>query len=403
MPILRSTCDDMTETLACQSVLDAMNAQIAILDRNGVIVAANRAWFRSVAARSGDRLFRIGAHYRNDWTCEQSVFAAVAPDAPAGIDAVLRGERSSFVQEYARQTTDGERWFRLEALPLRQGGAVIANTDITAQQAIDALDRLRAQYQRLQNRMRRRRRLVHAPRQSLRLLIEQTTRLARANTELQQFTSIVSHELREPLRMITSFLDLLRRHYGEQMDERAKEYVTYAHDGALRMQSLIDKLLAYARLDQHRPAMRPVDCNDVLARAIGMLQVAIAESQAEIAFEPLPVVLGDDVELGLVFRNLISNAIKFRGDERPRISISAQLRTNEWLFMVRDHGVGIPAEDVERIFNIFVRGQRRHQYPGSGIGLAICRKVITRHGGRIWVERPADGGALFCFTLPALP
>lgn len=403
MPILGSTCDDMTETLACQSVLDAMNAQIAILDRNGVIVAANRAWFRSVAARSGDRLFRIGAHYRNDWTCEQSVFAAVAPDAPAGIDAVLRGEQSSFVQEYARQTTDGERWFRLEALPLRQGGAVIANTDITAQQAIDALDRLRTQHQRLQNRMRRRQRLAHAPRQSLRLLIEQTTRLARANTELQQFTSIVSHELREPLRMITSFLDLLRRHYGEQMDERAKEYVTYAHDGALRMQSLIDKLLAYARLDQHRPTMRPVDCNDVLARAIGMLQVAIAESQAEIAFEPLPVVLGDDVELGLVFRNLISNAIKFRGDERPRIFISAQLRTNEWLFMVRDHGVGIPAEDVERIFNIFVRGQRRHQYPGSGIGLAICRKVITRHGGRIWVERPADGGALFCFTLPALP
>lgn len=104
-----------------------------------------------------------------------------------------------------------------------------------------------------------------------------------------------------------------------------------------------------------------------------------------------------------MFRNLISNAIKFHGDERPRIAISAQLRTNEWLFMVRDHGVGIPAEDMEHIFNIFVRGQRRHQYPGSGIGLAICRKVITRHGGRIWVERPADGGALFCFTLPALP
>lgn len=300
MPILGSTCDDMLETLACQSVLDAMNAQIAILDRNGVIVAANRAWFRSVAAQSGERLFRIGAHYRNDWTCEQSVFAAVAPDAPAGIDAVLRGERSSFVQEYARQTDDGEHWFRLEALPLRQGGAVIANTDITAQQAIDALDRLRKQHQRLQNRVRRRR-LAHAPRQSLRLLIEQTTRLARANTELQQFTSIVSHELREPLRMITSFLDLLRRHYGEQLDERAKEYVTYAHDGALRMQSLIDKLLAYARLDQHRPVMRPVDCNDVLARAIGMLQVSIAESQAEITFEPLPVVLGDDVELGWCF------------------------------------------------------------------------------------------------------
>lgn len=403
MPIGASTRDDTPETIACQSVLDAMNAHIAVLDRNGVIIAANRAWFRSVAAQSGDRLFRIGAHYRDDWTCEQSVFADVAPDAPAGIDAVLRGERSSFVREYARQTGEGERWFRLEALPLRQGGAVLANTDITAQHAIETLTRLREQYQRLQNRGRRRRRLAYAPRRSLRLLIEQTTRLARANTELQQFTSIVSHELREPLRMVSSFLDLLRRQYGEQLDERANEYIAYAHDGAVRMQSLIDKLLAYARLDQHRPAMRPVDCNDVLARAIGMLQVAIAESQAEITFDPLPAVLGDDVELGLVFRNLISNAIKFRGDERPRIHIGARRQTNEWLFTVRDHGIGIPAEDVERIFAMFVRGQSRRQHPGSGIGLAICRRVITRHGGRIWVERPADGGALFCFTLPALP
>ncbi|MCS6842202.1 MAG: ATP-binding protein [Roseiflexus sp.] len=403
MPILASTHDDASETIACQSVLDALNAQIAILDQNGVIIAANRAWFRSVAARSGDRLFRIGACYRDDWTAEQSIFAAVAPDAPAGIDAVLRGEQLSFVREYCRQTEAGERWFRLEALPLRQGGVALVNTDITAQQALEALAHLRERHQRLQNRLRRRRRLAHAPRQSLRLLIEQTTRLARANAELQQFTSVVSHELREPLRMVSSFLDLLRRRYGEQLDERANEYIAYAYDGAMRMQSLIEKLLAYARLDQRRPAMRPVDCNDVLARAIGMLQVAIAESQADITFDPLPTVLGDDVELGLVFRNLISNAIKFCGDERPRIHIGAQRRTNEWLFTVRDHGIGIPASDAERIFDMFVRGQSRRQYPGSGIGLAICRKVITRHGGRIWVERPADGGSLFCFTLPALP
>jgi signal transduction histidine kinase len=403
MPILASTHDDTPETIACQSVLDALNAQIAVLDRNGVIIAANRAWFRLIAAQSGDRLFRIGAHYRDDWTCEQSVFADVVPDAPAGIDAVLRGERSSFVQEYSRPTDDGERWFRLEALPLREGGVALVNTDITAQPAVEALVRLREQHQRLQDRVRRRRRLAHAPRQSLRLLIEQTTRLARANTELQQFTSIVSHELREPLRMVVSFLDLLRRRYGEQLDDRANEYIAYAHDGATRMQAIIDKLLAYARLDQHRSVVRPVDCNDVLARAIGMLQVAIAESRAEITFDPLPVVFGDDVELGLVFRNLISNAIKFRGDERPRIHIGAQRRMNEWLFTVRDHGIGIPAEDVERIFDIFVRGQSRRQYPGSGIGLAICRKVIIRHGGRIWVERPVDGGSLFCFTLPALP
>ncbi len=403
MPILASTCDDMPETIACQSVLDAITAQIAVLDRKGIIIAANRAWFRLVAAKSGDHLFRIGTCYRDDWNREQSVFAVAAPDAPAGIEAVLRGECDSFVQEYCRQTADGERWFRLEAMPLKQGGVVLSNTDITAQHAIEALTRLREQHQRLQDRVRRRRRLAHGPRQSLRLLIEQTTRLARANTELQQFTSIVSHELREPLRMVVSFLDLFRRHYGEQLDGRADEYITYAHDGAMRMQSLIDKLLAYARLDQHRPVMRPIDCNDALARAIGMLQVAIAESQAKITFDSMPVVLGDDVEIGLVFRNLISNAIKFCGDERPRIHISAQRRMNEWLFTVRDYGIGVPASDVERIFDMFVRGQSRRQYPGSGIGLAICRKVIIRHGGRIWVERPADGGSLFCFTLPALP
>ncbi|MGC9040218.1 MAG: PAS domain-containing protein, partial [Roseiflexus sp.] len=223
MPVLASTHDDTPETIACQSVLDALNAQIAVLDRNGVIIAANRAWFRLVAAQSGDRLFRIGAHYRDDWTCEQSVFADVVPNAPAGIDAVLRGERSSFVQEYSRPTDDGEHWFRLEALPLREGGVALVNTDITAQPAVEALVRLREQHQRLQDRVRRRRRLAHAPRQSLRLLIEQTTRLARANTELQQFTSIVSHELREPLRMVVSFLDLLRRRYGEQLDDRANE------------------------------------------------------------------------------------------------------------------------------------------------------------------------------------
>lgn len=403
MPVIASTYDEAPDTIACQSVLDAIRAQIAILDRSGVIIAANRAWFRSVAAPGGDQLFRIGTCYRDDWNRERSVFAGVAPDAPEGIEAVLRGDRSSFTHEYCCQTADGERWFRLEAMPLREGGVVLSNTDITAQQAIEALNRLREQHRRLQNRVRRRRRLAHGPRQSLRLLIEQTTRLARANIELQQFTSVVSHELREPLRMVTGFLDLFRRHYGEQLDERAGEYITYAHDGALRMQSLIDKLLAYARLDQHRPAMRPVDCNDVLARAIGILQVTIAESQAHITFDELPVVLGDDVELGLVFRNLISNAIKFCGDKHPRIHIGAQRQTNEWLFTVRDYGLGIPAEDAERIFDMFVRVQSRRRFPGSGIGLAICRKVIVRHGGRIWVERPADGGSLFCFTLPALP
>ncbi len=397
-----SICDDRSETIACQGVLDAINAQIAVLDRHGVIVAANRAWLRSVAAQSGDHLLRVGAHYRDAWNDDQSIFAGVAREASEGIAAVVRGERACFTCEYRRQTEEGERWFRLEATALKQGGAVLTNTDITAHQVHEMPTRLREQNQRLQRRMRRRQRLTRAPRQLLRLLIEQTTRLARANAELQQFTSVVSHELREPLRMVTGFLDLLQRRYGGQLDEHAREYVAFAYDGAARMQSLIEKLLAYARLDQHPPDIHPVDCNDVLARAIGMLLVAIDESQAEITFDPLPTVAGDDVELGLVFRNLLSNAIKFHGNERPRIHIGAQRQMNEWLFTVRDHGIGIAEEDTRRIFDIFVRTHSRSRFPGNGIGLAICRKVITRHGGRIWVERPADGGSLFCFTLPAL-
>ncbi|MGQ9547045.1 MAG: sensor histidine kinase [Roseiflexus sp.] len=397
-----SICDDRPETIACQGVLDAINAQIAVLDRQGIIVAANQAWLRSTAAQSGDHLLRVGANYRDAWNDDRSIFAGEAREASEGIAAVVRGERACFTCEYPRKTEEGERWFRLEATALKQGGAVLINTDITARQVHATLIRLREQNQRLRGRMQRRQRLTRAPRQSLRLLIEQTTRLARVNAELQQFTSVVSHELREPLRTVTGFLDLLRRRYGDQLDERAQEYVSFAYDGAARMQSLIDKLLAYARLDQHRIEMRPVDCNDVLARAIGMLQVAIDESQAEITFDPLPTVAGDDVELGLVFRNLLSNAIKFHGDDRPRIHIRAQRQMNEWLFTVRDHGIGIAEEDTRRIFDMFVRAHSRSRFPGNGIGLAICRKVITRHGGRIWVERPADGGSLFCFTLPAL-
>jgi signal transduction histidine kinase len=397
-----SICDDTPETIACQSILDAINTQIAVLDRHGVIVAANRAWLRSVAAKSDDHLFWIGTNYRDAWNDDESIFTRVVREALEGIAAALRGERACFTCEYCRKTEDGERWFRLEATALKQGGAVLTNTDITAHQVHAMLTRLREQNQRLQSQMRRRQRLTRAPRQSLRLLIEQTTRLARANAELQQFTSVVSHELREPLRMVTGFLDLLRRRHGDQLDEHAREYVSFAYDGAARMQSLIEKLLAYARLDQHRPDIRPVDCNDVLARAIGMLQVAIDESQAEITFDPLPTVAGDDVELGLVFRNLLSNAIKFHGNERPRIHIGAQRQKNEWLFTVRDHGIGIAVEDTRRIFDMFVRTHSRSRFPGNGIGLAICRKVITRHGGRIWVERPADGGSLFCFTLPVL-
>jgi len=391
-------------TITGQGVLDALTAQIAVLDRNGAIVMANQAWRRFVATQSGERAtLEVGASYRDVWRDGRGISGPGAHDAQQGIEAVLRGDMEYFATEYQRRSGADGRWFRLEATSLQAGGAVLTHTDITAQHVAEYTARLYEQRQRLRGRLRRRRRIAQGRRQSMRLLVEQSAQLARANAELKQFASVVSHELHEPLRMVARFLELLRRRYGGRLDAQADEYIGYAYDGAVRMQALIDKLLAYTRLDRPGRPPRPVDCDDVLARAIGVLQVALTESQAEVTFDPMPTVLGDDVEIGLVFRNLISNAIKFCGPGHPRIHIGARREGDRWLFSVRDYGIGIAPGDAERIFDMFVRAQNRDAYPGNGIGLAICRKVVMRYGGRIWVESPADGGALFCFTLPAAP
>lgn len=383
------------------SILDALTIQIAVLNRDGIIIEANSAWLRAIAARSGGRLLGIGAHYRAVWDDNHGVFAAGEHDILTGIEQVLRGERKQFTIEYAAHTYAQTRWVRLEATALKHGAVVLAQTDLTSDAISERIARLGAQNQHLRDRLRRRKRLPRGPRQSMRLLLERSTQLMRLNTELQEFTSVVSHELREPLRMVASFIHLLQRRYGGQFDQQANEYIHYAADGAQRMQALIDALMDYARVDRSARKLQVVDCDDALARAIAILQEPITASQAQITYDPMPTVLGNDVEISLVFRNLISNAIKFHGAEPPRIHIGARFEAAEWRFSVRDHGIGVDLSDADRIFDIFVRAQNRRDHSGSGIGLAICRKVITRHGGRIWVENPADGGARFCFTLPA--
>lgn len=383
------------------SILDALTIKIAVLNRDGIIIEANSAWLRDAAARSGGRLLGIGTDYRAGWDDDDGLFAVGAYDILAGIEQVLRGERKRFTFEYAMRVSDEKRWVRLEAAALKDGDIVLAHTDLTSDAISERIARLGAQNQHLRDRLRRRKRLPAGPRQSMRLLLERSTQLTRLNTELQEFTSVVSHELREPLRMVASFIHLLQRRYGGQFDQQANEYIHYAADGAQRMQALIDALMDYARVDHGARKPQAVDCDDALARAIAILQETIAANQAHITYDPMPTVLGNDVEISLVFRNLISNAIKFHGAAPPRIHIGARREGTEWRFSVRDHGIGVDLNDADRIFDIFVRAQNRRDHPGSGIGLAICRKVITRHGGRIWVENPADGGARFCFTLPA--
>lgn len=224
--------------------------------------------------------------------------------------------------------------------------------------------------------------------------------LSRSNSDLQQFAYVASHDLQEPLRMVASYVQLLAKRYRGQLDSDADEFIAYAVDGAKRMQHLINDLLAYSRVTSQGHVFEPVDCNGVLEEVLNNVRVAVEESRAVVTHDPLPTVMADERQLVQLFQNLIANAIKFHGKEPPIVHLSAEQQSGEWLFSVRDHGIGMDAQYAERIFVIFQRLHDREEYPGTGIGLAICKKIVERHGGKIWVVSETGQGATFYFTLP---
>ncbi len=233
-------------------------------------------------------------------------------------------------------------------------------------------------------------------------LASRAAQLARSNRELEQFSYIASHDLQEPLRMVGSYTQLLEQRYGPQLDDDAREFLRYAREGATRMRELIDALLSYSRIDTRAEPFQRVAADDVLNVAVSNLRGALVQSGAVLHRTPLPIVEVDRIQLGQVFQNLIGNAVKFHGPKPPQIWIGAERRGAEWLFTVRDDGIGIPPEYQERIFIIFQRLHTREEYPGTGIGLAVCKKVVERHGGKLWVESsgvPGEG-TTFLFTLP---
>jgi len=230
-------------------------------------------------------------------------------------------------------------------------------------------------------------------------LVRQAIDLQRVNAELQQFAYIVSHDLGEPLRMVTNFVSLLAQRYQGKLDADADEYIGFAVDGARRMQQMLQDLLAYIRTGGQPQVFAPVDGEALLARVCTDLQMAIADAEAEITHEPLPTVQGDATLLGQVLQNLIGNALKFRGKEPPYIHVSAQRGGNHWRFAIRDNGIGLAPQHAERIFQVFQRLHTRSEYAGTGIGLAICKKIVEQHGGRIWVESRPGEGAIFYFTV----
>jgi len=223
--------------------------------------------------------------------------------------------------------------------------------------------------------------------------------LRRSNIEIEQFAHVASHDLQEPLRMVTSYLQLIERRYSDRLDSDGKEFIGFAVDGAKRMKELINDLLEFSRTGTSNARFREVDAASILEHAVDNLKTAIEESSARITAGALPIIVGDPVLLTQVFQNIIANAIKFQKGSVPRVHISARHQDAEWIFTISDNGIGIKPEHVDRIFRIFERLHTSEEYPGSGIGLAITRKIVERHEGKIWVDSRPGSGSTFHFSI----
>ncbi len=225
--------------------------------------------------------------------------------------------------------------------------------------------------------------------------------LARYNAELERFTYVTAHHLQEPLRTVVSYTQLLDKYANEQLDAKAQRYMTFVTDAAVHMKHLLRDLLVYIELDKRSLKLADISSEEVLNHVLHTLRDVIQERHARVEHDALPVVHADPSQLAEVFRHLLDNALKFQGISPPRIRVTAQCESDMWMFSVQDHGIGIESEYLERIFHTFERLHSRVDYPGTGIGLATCKKIIERHGGRIWAESKPGEGSTFYFTLPA--
>ncbi|MEN3364628.1 MAG: hypothetical protein V7606_1902 [Burkholderiales bacterium] len=364
---------------------------------------------------ANDEMLRIIGYTRQDvidgkvWWSEMTPPEYLAADTRAMEEVMRSGKVTPYEKEFIRR--DGN------CVPVMVGGTLFEASQATGVAfVLDLTERKRAEealrnaHDALERRVLERtadlemsnerleREILERHRAEM-VLKQRSRELARSNAELEQFAYVASHDLQEPLRMVASYMHLLERKYKDQLDADANEFIGFAVDGAKRMQALIGDLLAYSRVGTAVKPLQPTDCAAVVKAALSSVRVAIDESGAQVTCDTLPSVMGDATQLTQLFQNLIANAIKFRREESPVIQISACPEAECWCFAVRDNGIGIEAEYFDRIFVMFQRLHGRRAYPGTGIGLAICKKIVERHGGRIWVES-CEKGSVFKFVLP---
>ncbi len=357
--------------------LEHMQEGAAALDPDGAILYANRR----LAQMLETPLEKVIGRSMAAWVAPQS-----------------RSAFRQFLDRAASGSARAELWLEVggaRCLPVCVSGSAPAGEPVPSVcLVVTDLSEPRRREEQLQ-------RQAELLRQAQRESERQAAELARSNAELEHFAHVVAHDLAEPLRMVSSYCRLLERRYRDRLDEKAARFIAYAVEGAERMQRMIEGLLELARVSSRGREFQPVDCQAVFLQACADLEAAIQATGARVTADSLPVVWGDETQLLRLLENLIGNALKFRRQEPAEVHVSAIQHGGEWIFAVRDNGLGIEPRDRERVFMIFERLHTRSQYPGEGLGLAIAKRIVERHGGRIWVESEPGCGSVFYFTMPA--
>jgi PAS domain S-box-containing protein len=362
------------QTSLLQATLDNISQGLSVYDGERRLIAFNENYIRMLGLPAD--FAKLGLRFEDfvRWNAERGEYGPGTPEQHIASRLALVSKPEPHYIE--RRRPDGTV-VEIRGNPMPSGGWVTTYTDVTQRKSFE--DTLEANAQRLE---------------------EYAEELKKSNGELEQFAYVASHDLQEPLRMVGSYCQMLQRRYKGKLDKDADDFIGFAVEGALRMQQMINDLLTYSRVGRVGKGITDVTVEEVVKAAVSNLQAAIAESSAKVTWDALPTLAGEKVQLLQLFQNLIGNAIKFRADDRPiEVHVSATREGGQWHFQIRDTGIGIDKQYLERIFLIFQRLHDRSKYKGTGIGLAVCKKVVEHHGGRIWVESEPGKGTTFHFTM----